>query len=148
MADWLLENYLWIKALHIIAVISFMAGMLYLPRLFIYHVDAPIGSPQSETFKVMERRLLRIIVNPAFCAALLFGGLMIWANPALFSEGWFHAKLGLLILMGGVHGVFSKWRRLFAEDRNTKSAKFFRVWNEVPTVLMIVIVILAVVKPF
>lgn len=148
MADWLLENYLWIKALHIIAVISFMAGMLYLPRLFIYHVDAPVGSPQSETFKIMERRLLRIIVNPAFFAALLFGGLMLWANPALFSEGWFHAKLGLLILMGGVHGAFSKWRRLFAEDRNTKSAKFFRVWNEVPTVLMIAIVILAVVKPF
>lgn len=148
MADWLLENYLWIKALHIIAVIAFMAGMLYLPRLFIYHVDAPVGSPQSEAFKVMERRLLRIIINPAFCAALLFGGLMIWANPTLFSDGWFHAKLGLLIVMGGVHGVFSKWRRLFAEDRNTKSAKFFRVWNEVPTVLMILIVILAVVKPF
>lgn len=148
MADWLLDYYVWIKALHIIAVISFMAGMLYLPRLYIYHVDAPVGSPQSETFKVMERRLLRVIINPAFFAALLFGGLMLWANPSLMSDGWFHAKLGLLVLMGGVHGAFSKWRRLFAEDRNTKSAKFFRVWNEVPTVLMIAIVLLAVAKPF
>lgn len=148
MADWLLDYYVWIKALHIIAVISFMAGMLYLPRLYIYHVDAPVGSPQSETFKIMERRLLRVIINPAFFAALLFGGLMLWANPSLMSDGWFHAKLGLLVLMGGVHGVFSKWRRLFAEDRNTKSAKFFRVWNEVPTVLMIAIVLLAVAKPF
>jgi putative membrane protein len=148
MQDFLFEYYLWIKGLHIIAVISFMAGMLYLPRLFIYHVEAPKNSQMSETFKVMERRLLRVIINPAFIAALLFGGLMLWVNPALFSEGWMHAKLGLLVVMGAVHGLFSKWRKNFARDENIKSAKFFRVWNEIPTVLMIAIVLLAVVKPF
>jgi len=146
--DFLLEYYLWIKGLHIIAVISFMAGMLYLPRLFIYHVEAPKGSQMSETFKVMERKLLRFIINPAFIAALLFGGLMFWANPSLFSNGWMHGKLGLLLLMGGVHGMFAKWRKEFERDENTRSDKFYRVWNEVPTVLMIVIVLLAVVKPF
>ncbi len=148
MQDFLLEYYLWIKGLHIIAVISFMAGMLYLPRLFIYHVEAPKGSQMSETFKVMERKLLRFIINPAFIAALLFGGLMFWANPSLFSNGWMHGKLGLLLLMGGVHGMFAKWRKEFERDENTRSDKFYRVWNEVPTVLMIVIVLLAVVKPF
>ncbi len=148
MQDFLLEYYLWIKGLHIIAVISFMAGILYLPRLFIYHIEAPKGSQMSETFKVMERKLLRFIINPAFIAALLFGGLMFWANPALFSNGWMHGKLGLLLLMGGVHGMFAKWRKEFERDENTRSDKFYRVWNEIPTVLMIVIVLLAVVKPF
>lgn len=148
MQDFLLEYYLWIKALHIIAVISFMAGMLYLPRLFIYHIEAPKNSQMSETFKVMERRLLRVIINPAFLAALFFGGLMFWANPALFSQGWMHVKLLCLILMGGVHGAFSKWRKNFAKDENAKSAKFYRIWNEIPTILMIVIVLMAVAKPF
>ncbi|MCB1558141.1 MAG: protoporphyrinogen oxidase HemJ [Alphaproteobacteria bacterium] len=148
MQDFLLDYYLWIKGLHIIAVMSFMAGMLYLPRLFIYHCAAPIGSEMSETFKIMERRLMKIIINPAFIAALFFGGLMFWANPSLFSQGWMHGKLFALILMGGVHGMYSRWRKNFANDSNQKSTKFFRVWNEVPTVLMIVIVLLAVVKPF
>ncbi len=143
-----MEYYLWIKGLHIIAVISFMAGMLYLPRLFIYHIEAPKGSQMSETFKVMERKLLRYIINPAFIAALLLGGLMFWANPSLFSGGWMHAKLGLLLLMGGVHGLFSKWRKEFERDENVRSDKFYRVWNEIPTVLMIAIVLLAVAKPF
>ncbi|HNQ91389.1 MAG TPA: protoporphyrinogen oxidase HemJ [Alphaproteobacteria bacterium] len=148
MQDFLLEHYATLKALHIIAVISFMAGMLYLPRLFIYHVEAPKGSQMSETFKVMERRLLKIIINPAFVAALLFGGLMFWANPSLFSNGWMHAKLFSILLLGGVHGAFSKWRKQFERDENIRPAKFYRIWNEVPTVLMIAIVILAVVKPF
>lgn len=148
MQDFLLEYYFWIKGLHIIAVISFMAGMLYLPRLFVYHTEAPAGTQMSETFKVMERRLLRIIINPAFIAALFFGGLMFWANPALFSEGWMHGKLFLLLLMGGVHGMFSKWRKDFAADKNSRSSRFFRIWNEIPTFLMIVIVLLAVAKPF
>ncbi|MDY0029678.1 MAG: protoporphyrinogen oxidase HemJ [Pseudobdellovibrionaceae bacterium] len=148
MQDFLLDYYLWIKALHIIAVISFMAGMLYLPRLFIYHIEAPRDSQMSETFKVMERRLIRVIINPAFLAALFFGGLMFWANPALFSEGWMHTKLLCLILMGGVHGAFSKWRKNFAKDENNRSAKFYRIWNEIPTILMIVIVLMAVAKPF
>ena len=148
MQDWLSEYYLWLKALHIIAVMSFMAGVLYLPRLYVYHASAIKGSELSETFKVMERRLLRYIINPAFIAATLFGGLMIWANPSLFEQGWFHAKLGLLFVMGAAHGLFSKWRKQFERDENVRPPKFYRIWNEIPTLLMIIIVILAVVKPF
>lgn len=148
MQEILLNAYLWLKALHIIAVVSFMAGMLYLPRLFVYHADAAKGSEFSEKLKVMERRLLRYIVNPAFCAALLFGGLMIWANTALLSMPWFQAKLTLLFLMGGVHGLYSKWRKQFERDENTRPVKFYRIWNEIPTLLMIAIIILVVVKPF
>lgn len=148
MPAWLLEQYLWFKALHIIAVMAWMAGMLYLPRLFVYHVDAPKGSQQSETFKVMERRLLRAIINPAMILAFVFGGLMLYANPELFKQGWMHAKLGLVLGMAGLHGVFSKWRKVFERDENTRSANFYRAWNEVPTVILIIVVILAVVKPF
>ena len=103
-----------------------MAGMLYLPRLFIHHIEAPKNSQMSETFKVMERRLLRVIINPAFIAALLFGGLMLWANPALFSEGWMHAKLGLLIVMGAVHGLFSKWRKILPVMKISSQRSSFR----------------------
>lgn len=148
MASFLLTYYLWIKALHIIAIIAWMAGMLYLPRLYVYHADAPKGSDKSETFKVMERRLLRFIMNPAMIASLVFGVLMIWANPDLMKQGWMHAKLGLIVLMFGLHGVFSKWRKVFERDENIRSAKFYKIWNEAPTLLMIIIVIMAVAEPF
>jgi putative membrane protein len=139
--------YEWIKALHIIAVIAWMAGMLYLPRLFVYHCEAEIGSKQSETFKVMERRLMRAIINPAMIVAWLAGLYLAWSGH-WFSSGWFHGKLALVILMSGVHGVFSRWRKDFEADRNTRSQKFFRIINELPTILMIGIVVLVVVKPF
>lgn len=147
--DFIITYYLWFKALHIISVMAWMAGMLYLPRLYVYHADAPAGSPQSETFKIMERRLLRAIINPAMIAAFLFGGLMLAANwEGIMAMGWMHAKLALLVLMTGVHGLYARWRKDFERDANTRPAKFYRIWNEVPTVLLIAIVILAVVKPF
>lgn len=139
--------YEWAKALHIIAVISWMAGMLYLPRLFVYHCDAEIGSKQSETFKVMERRLLKAIINPAMIATWILGLYLAW-SAGWFTSGWFHAKLLLVLLMSGVHGFLSARVRDFALDRNTRSAKFYKIINEVPTVLMILIMILVVVKPF
>lgn len=148
MANWLLEHYLWLKAAHIIAVMAWMAGMFYLPRLFAYHAESAPGSDKSETFKVMERRLLRIIINPAMMAAFALGGLMIWANPAVMQGGWFHAKLTLVLLMTACHGLFARWRKVFMRDQNRRPAKFYKIWNEVPTLLMIIIVILAVVKPF
>lgn len=148
MQDILLQNYEWLRALHIISVIAWMAGLLYLPRLFVYHADAPAGSELSETFKTMERRLLRYIMNPAMIAAWIFGGGMLWANPALFSEGWMHVKLTAIILMTGLHHVFARWRKGFMRDENTRSATYFRWANEAPTVLMIIIVIMAVVQPF
>lgn len=140
--------YLWIKAGHVIAVIAWMAGMLYLPRLYVYHADAEKGSDKSETFKVMERRLLRMIVNPAMIAAWLFGGTMIALNPALMHEGWLHVKLTCLLLMQLVHALYARWRKAFERDENTRSASFYRWWNEAPTVLLVVIVIMVVVRPF
>ncbi len=148
MAEFLLFNYEWLRALHIISIIAWMAGLLYLPRLFVYHADAEAGSEKAETFKVMERKLLRIIMNPAMIASWLFGGLMLWANPALFSEGWMHVKLTSVVLLSALHMVFAKWRKLFERDENKRPAKFYRWWNEAPTVLMIVIVIMAVVQVF
>ena len=139
--------YEWIKALHVIAVISWMAGLLYLPRLFVYHCEAEVGSKQSETFKVMERRLLKAIMDPAMIVAWLAGLYLAWSGH-WFSSGWLHGKLALVILLSGVHGFFSRCVKDFVADRNTRSQKFYRVINEVPTVLMIVIVILVVVKPF
>ncbi len=141
------KAYLWIKALHIIAVISWMAGMLYLPRLFIYHCDAPTGSPQSETFKTMERRLLRAIINPAMGFSWILGLWLAW-QQFLFASGWFLLKLALVLGLSAVHGFFSVSVRRFAEDRNTVSQRHWRLWNEVPTILMIGIVILVIVKPF
>lgn len=140
-------DYLWLRVIHILAVISWMAGMLYLPRLFVYHVDAPKGSQQSETFKVMERRLLRAIMTPAMVVAWVSGLAIAWQQQ-FFSHGWFHAKLLLVVLMSGVHGWLSAQRRAFAEDRNIRSGVYFRVVNEIPTLLMIGIVIFVVVKPF
>jgi putative membrane protein len=139
--------YEWIKAFHVIAVISWMAGMLYLPRLFVYHCDAEIGSKQSETFKVMERRLLKGIINPAMILTWLLGLYMVWAGH-WYSAGWFQAKFVLVLVMSGIHGFFTRCVRDFANDRNIRSQKFYRIINEIPTVLMICIVMLVIVKPF
>ena len=139
--------YLWIKAVHVVAVISWMAGMLYLPRLFIYHCDAPPGSAQSETFKVMERRLLTIIMNPAMVIAWTLGLWLAWTGNHL-AEPWFWAKFAAVIVLSGAHGYFSAAVRAFGEDRNDKPPRHWRIVNEVPTVLMILIVILVIVKPF
>lgn len=139
--------YPWVKAVHVIAIIAWMAAMLYLPRLFIYHCDAPKGSQQSETFKIMEQRLLRIIMNPAMIVSWVLGIWLAW-NAGWFSAGWFHAKLVLVLAMSGVHGYFSAAVRHFKEDRNTKTARHWRIMNEVPTLLMFGIVVLVIVKPF
>ena len=139
--------YFWIKALHVIAVISWMAGMLYLPRLFVYHAEVASGSPQSEIFKRMERRLLRAIINPAMIATWLAGLWLAWRGFG-FSGGWLHAKIGLVVLMSAVHRYLAGAMRKFAEDRNKKSARHWRLVNEIPTLLMIAIVVLVVVKPF
>ncbi|WP_075291880.1 protoporphyrinogen oxidase HemJ [Pararhizobium arenae] len=139
--------YLWIKALHIIAVMSWMAALLYMPRLFIYHTDAEIGSQQSETFKMMEQRLLKVIMNPAMMISWGLGLYLAWSVYG-FQGGWLHAKLLFVVLLTGVHVMFSRSVRAFAENRNTRSARYWRLMNEAPTLLMIAIVIMAVVKPF
>ncbi len=145
----LLAAHLWIKAAHVAAIIAWMAGLFYLPRLFIYHCEVPRGSAESERFKVMERRLLRQIMNPAMIASWVFGLLLV-ATPGLIDwhAGWWHVKLLAVVLMTGAHGAQSSWRRAFLEDRNTKSARFYRFANEVPTVLMLVIVVMVIVRPF
>lgn len=139
--------YEWIKALHVIAVISWMSGMLYLPRLFVYHCEAEIGSGQSETFKVMERRLLKIIINPAMIVTWLAGLWLVWAG-GWEKAGWLHTKFALVIVMSALHGFLAGRTRDFAADRNTRSQRFYRILNEVPALLMIAIVILVIVKPF
>jgi putative membrane protein len=141
------EAYLWVKAIHVIAVISWMAGMLYLPRLFVYHCAAERGSVQSETFKVMEQRLLKAIINPAMGITWLAGLWLAWQSAA-YADGWFHVKFLAVLIMSGVHGYFSKAVRLFAEDRNEKPARFWRMMNEVPTVLIVIIVLMVIIKPF
>ncbi len=147
--EWLSDLYPWTRALHIIAVIAWMAGMLYLPRLFVYHAGAQPGSESSELLKIMERRLLRAIINPAMIAVfLLDGALLSTPGVADWSAGWLHLKLVLVFVLSGLHGMLAKWRKEFEADRNRRSAKFYRIANEVPTVLMIAIVILVVVKPF
>ncbi len=136
-----------LKALHIIAVIAWMAGLLYLPRLFVYHANTEKGSPQSETFKVMERRLLRGIMNPAMILVWIFGLSLAWQGDWWHAH-WLHAKLALVLVLTGVHHVYGRWRKDFEADRNVKPARFYRWWNEVPTVMMIGIVFLVVLKPF
>jgi protoporphyrinogen IX oxidase len=139
--------YLWLKAFHVIAVIAWMAGMLYLPRLFVYHAETQRGSIQSETFKIMERRLLKAIINPAMIATWILGLVLVWQGGWITS-GWLHAKLALVIGLSAVHGILSKQVKLFAADKNTRPARYFRIMNEIPTVLMVGIVILVIVKPF
>ena len=139
--------YNWMKAVHVVAIIAWMAGMLYLPRLFVYHTGVAAGSAQSETFKVMERRLLRAIINPAMMVAWTFGLWLAWEGFR-FSAGWLHAKLAAVVALSALHGFLAGAVRRFAEDRNEKPARYWRIVNEVPTLLMIVIVVLVVVKPF
>lgn len=149
MIDLLDEALPWIRALHIIVAIAWMAGLFYLPRLFIYHTAAAPGSEMSETFKVMERRLLRAIMNPAMIAVFLTGGLILMAaGGPEWDSGWLLVKLACAVGLLALHIMMAHWRRQFADDANTRSGKFYRVVNEAPTVLMIAIVIMAVVKPF
>ncbi|KQU52290.1 hypothetical protein ASG72_08110 [Bosea sp. Leaf344] len=139
--------YEWLKALHVLAVISWMAALLYLPRLMVYHVDAPAGSQQSETFKVMERKLLNGIMTPAMIVSWVVGLYLAWAGFG-FKGGWLHAKIALVLGMSGMHGFLVGRVRDFAQDRNSRSGRFYRIINEVPAVLMVGIVILVIVKPF
>ena len=138
---------LWIKAVHVVAVISWMAGLLYLPRLYVYHCEAEKGSKQSETFKVMEHRLLRFIMNPAMIVVWVTGPLLAW-QLGVYRDGWLMAKFALVVLLTGYHHALGYWRKDFAADRNARDQRFYRIANEVPTLLMAGIVILVIVKPF
>ncbi len=139
--------YLWLKALHIVSMVSWMAGLLYLPRLFVYHADAPTGSAQSETFKVMERRLLKAIMTPAMIITWVLGLALAWEG-GFFRAGWLHAKLALVLVLSGLHGFMAATVRGFAADRNSRTPGFYRLLNEVPTIALVLIVLLVVVKPF
>jgi protoporphyrinogen IX oxidase len=147
--DALSPFYLWVKALHVIAMVAWMAGMFYLPRLFVYHCQTTPGSTDSERFKVMEYRLMKQIINPAMYATWTFG-ILLALTPGVIDwhEGWWHTKLLAVTLMAGVHGALSVWRRAFMEDRNTHSERFYRIMNEAPTVLLMIIVIMVIVRPF
>ncbi len=144
------ELYLYIKAFHVIFVTAWMAGLFYLPRLYVYHADSEPGSVQSETFKVMERRLLRIIMNPALIITWVLGLYLIFGFNivSLSQDGWLHVKLALVVAMTAYHGFLARWRKDFEADRNERSARFYRIVNEIPTILFILIVILVIVKPF
>lgn len=143
-----MDGYLWVKSAHILSVIAWMAALFYLPRLFVYHADAAPGSEMSETFKVMERRLLRAIANPAMIATWVFGLWLAFVYVGFSGNGWLHAKLALVVLLTVYHHVLARWRTAFAEDRNAHSARTYRIANEVPTLLLVGIVLLVVVKPF
>lgn len=145
----LLHLYPWTKALHLISLIAWMAGMLYLPRLFVYHCEAPPGTHASELFKVMERRLYKLIMTPAMLATFGFG-ILLALTPGLvdWHAGWFYIKLVAVLGLGGVHGAMNAWRKAFLADANRRPQKFFRIANEVPTLLMIVAVVMVVVQPF
>ena len=138
----------WAKALHVISVIAWMAGMLYLPRLYVYHADAEVGSVQSETFKIMERRLYRGIITPAMIGSYLFGLIMIFAGLVDWSQKWPWVKAAAVLALTAFHGLLGRYRRGFAEDRNDKPSRYYRSINEIPTVLMIIIVIMVIVQPF
>ncbi len=147
--DFLGPFYLWTKSLHVISVIAWMAGIFYLPRLFVYHCSMARGSAESERFKVMERRLQKQIMSPAMLATWFFGVLLVLTPGAVdWTAGWWHVKLTAVVLMTGFQGVSGKWRRNFMEDRNVKPHTYYRVANEIPTVLMVVIVIMAIAMPF
>ncbi len=150
MSDFLSEWYSWIKALHLISVMAWMAGMLYLPRLYVYHADAEPGSELSETFKVMERRLLRAIINPAMILAMILGLCLLFTPGVIdFSDFWIWIKLFCAFIgLGSMHAFLSRWRKAFADDRNVHPAGFYRKVNEIPTVFMIIIVIMVIVRPF
>ena len=146
--SWLANIYPWTKSFHVISMVAWMAGMFYLPRLFVYHCDLRPGSAESERFKVMEYRLLRQIINPAMITTWSFGILLV-LTPGIIDwfSAWWHVKLAAVLLMSGFHGGMSKWRRQFMEDRNTRSPRFYRIANEIPTVLLVVIVIMVIVRP-
>lgn len=145
----LLTLFPWILALHVISLIAWMAGMFYLPRLYVYHCQVVPGSAESERFKIMERRLLKQIINPAMIATWIFGILLVLTpGVVLWNQGWWYVKLACIVLMNGFHGAMSRWRKDFLNDRNRKPERFYRFANEVPTVLMIIIVIMVIVKPF
>ena len=147
--SWLVALYPWIKALHIAAVVFWMAGMLYLPRLFVYHLETEPGAADSERFKRMEVRLLRVIMNPAMIAAFLFGGLLLWVSPQVdWSSGWLWTKLAAVAALSWLHHVFARWRKLLDDDERTLSARRCRLANEAPALLTLAIVLLVVVKPF
>jgi protoporphyrinogen IX oxidase len=147
MMMFLSNNILWIKAFHVISVIAWMAGMFYLPRLFVYHTETVPGSPESERFKVMERRLLKAIITPAMIATWVFGLTLLWQTGD-YHLHWMHAKLALVLVMSGVHGYLAGRVKAFAQDRNDKPARFYRILNEIPPLLMVFIVILVIVRPF
>ena len=145
----LLPALLWIKALHVMAMVAWMSGLFYLPRLYVYHSQTAPGSAESERFKIMERRLLKQITTPAMIVTWIAGLLMaITPGVIAWTDGWWHAKLLLVLLMTGFHGACARWRRDFLEDRRHRREKFYRIANEIPTILMIAIVILVIVKPF
>jgi len=148
ISQFLSDNYLWIKALHVISVMFWMAGMFYLPRLFVYHTQTAVGSETDKIFIIMERKLMKIIINPAMIASFLFGIMLIHINGLSSFTGWFHMKLVLLLGMLIVHIMCSKYRKAFALGKNEKSENFFRIFNEASPILALIIVILAVVKPF
>lgn len=139
--------YPWLLAFHIISMVAWMAGMFYLPRLFVYHAGAKPGSEMAETFKVMERRLLKIIINPAMILTFVFGGALLYLMPVYLQMPWMQAKIILVLMMTGLHGYYARAARAFAADKNTRSARHWRIMNEAPTLLLIAIVILVVVKP-
>lgn len=147
MQGFLLEHYAWLKAAHIVVVIFWMAGMLYLPRLFVYHCQATPGGELDVTLKTQERLLLRAIMNPSLVAVWLFAGLMLFANPALFAEGWMHVKLTAVVLMSGAHGYYAAARKRFEAGTNARSQRFWRIVNEVPALLAVLVVFMAVLKP-
>ena len=147
LRDALANHMEWIKAAHIIAVIAWMSGMLYLPRLFVYHTQTLPGTPESERFKVMERKLLRGITNPAMVAVWILGPMLAWLTGA-YLDTWLRIKFVLVVIMSGLHGFYVRWWRDFTNDRNTRSARFYKIINEVPAVLMVLIVILVKVQPF
>jgi len=143
-----LSNYIdWIKAFHVIAVIAWMSGLLYLPRLFVYHTETVPGSVESERFKVMERKLLRSIMNPAAIAVWILGPTLAWLTAA-YQDRWLQVKFLLVVILTIIHHLYAVWRRDFERDANTRSARFYRIWNEVPAALMVFIVILVIVQPF
>lgn len=149
MSGWLAAAYPWIKSLHIVSMVAWMAGLLYLPRLYVYHSMAPVGSDLSETFKVMERRLLRGIMTPAMIATWIFG-LLLAVTPGVvdWTMGWIWTKLALVFALTVFHFVLAHWRRVFSAGQNRRAAAFFRVVNELPTLALLAIVVLVVVKPF
>ena len=147
MQNFFLENYLWLKSLHLIAVISWMVGLLYLPRLFAYHAEETVKATQA-TLAIMEKRLLKIIMNPAMIVTWALGLLLIFANPSVFEGGWMHVKFTCVILLTALHMVFAKWRKNLEKGESQRSAKFYKIWNEAPTILMIAVVVMAIVKPF